>query len=164
MRLPIVGYSNWFGVFARCAVGVVLLFAAVMKAHEPHGLGEVWAWMSVGRPYHGACTIGLIVIESMIGTAVLLRWSKLVRLASIVLIIIFTITLIVMLASDSAPDCHCLGLIRAFESRRTGLLSGIGRNMILLALLFSAPLDSQVGFGSFWSAVVKPDRDAVPTL
>ena len=129
---------------------VVLMAAAVAKAINPSAIAQVWLWLGVSSLAIAlAATVAVVAVEAALGAWLLINPGSAARLAGLVTLCGFTGVLVVLVLSTNPPSCGCFGLVRHFQTSRTELVLGIGRNLLLMACLvfpgFSArpPLSKQ---------------------
>jgi hypothetical protein len=114
---------------------LALLGAAVLKAANPeHSLPAMTFF--VGQPFATSLLSLVVLFESFLGLILLVIPSlHTVRLAATGMMMLFSLALIVMLASNKPPSCGCFGALVAWESSRTEIWFGLGRNAAMIAVL-----------------------------
>ncbi len=124
--------SAWH--FGTRLVGSFLILAAIAKALSPESIRPIFAALDV--PWTPWYSVVLVAVEGGLGCAVMLLpgWRQLRRVV-IALLIAFTGVLGVLGTFTDPPSCGCLGKIRLFQSARSELIFGIGRNLLFMSIL-----------------------------
>lgn len=139
------------------APGVVFLVSAGLKAWSPASLGPLLRFAGLPAVLHEPLTLGVIGLEAALGMALVWFESQSLRAVALGVVAAFTGTLAIMLTVAEPPSCGCFGALRLFDSARTELLFGIGRNLVLAGLLFGLVTDpvGQGGEGDDAAASVR---------
>lgn len=124
------------------AVGVVLgsvfLLSATGKAIDPLSMSQAFEAISVPQVVRPPATVSLVGIEALLGLGLVFGFSR-TRIPAILILILFTGTLIFLRFHPDKPSCGCLG---SFEPDVTFLSSttfGIGRNLCMVGFLLLLP-------------------------
>lgn len=127
---------------AAALVGLVLLTAAVAKAHDPAPLSLTIAYILrwLGAPRFENWTylilVGLVALELAVGGLLLLAWRPrptIVFTAGFLLLV--TVFLIKLALDPVAPACGCFGALKIAERAQTANWLAFLRNMLLLTVL-----------------------------
>lgn len=124
----------------RVLVGLVmtvLVIAALGKLLDPGGFrASLDSWAFIPRAAHGPVSMGVPLLEIAIAASWFLGLHR-AAMAWLAagLIVSFTGLYAVHLAFSSPPDCHCLGLIVAFDRGRAFAENLLVRNGVLLGML-----------------------------
>lgn len=124
--------------------GLVLLAAVALKLESPahaatalaHALRPLF---EPGQLTVAGLTLLLILTETALGAAMILRPSRAVRAASALTFLVFAIVLVIRFTAHDAPPCGCLGRLFSADTALSARLDA-GRNiMFALALLLTLP-------------------------
>jgi hypothetical protein len=124
-------------VFPRM-VGVMLVFAASLKAWDDSGVTRVLEFDAVPSPLIYPTISLVIVAETAIGLLLILKpRMRGILIAAVLLLSIYAAQLVYLAADAAAPNCVCLGAWKAYHAARFDNVMGVGRNVcLILALLW----------------------------
>ncbi len=123
-------------------VGLILIFAAIAKAGRPgpsrfvieYALGRI-RLNEFASHVHFMLYV-LVLLEILLGVWLLSGWrSRPARRVALGAISLFTLFLVALVFDPAAPPCACTGWISLAENAHTANILGVGRNLLLIALL-----------------------------
>lgn len=145
-----LAYSKLAIMFIRSisapAVGLFLMLASYGKASSPAATILVLQHTLDRIGMHGLgfkaylLVVALVVFEILLGVWLLSGWrARAARRVALGTLGVFTLFLIALVFDPAAPPCACTGWIRLADDAHTANLLGVGRNLVLIALLAAAP-------------------------
>lgn len=127
---------SWYTRARLWVPATLLLVAALTKTADPAGPAETLGQLGIFGGWIVPGVVATVGAESAMGAWLFLIGSELlIRRAAVGLFAALTCVLLVILASDNPPTCHCLGRLRVFDSARHEAMFGIARNVAMMALL-----------------------------
>ena len=131
-----VAAHGWMGVVARTLVGLVFVFAAVVKAMDPYGtvlkIEEYMTaigWMPAGE-IATVGAVGLVAVEMLVGCGLLLGAAqRVVALAALIINSLFMV--LTLWAAIYAPvaECGCFGDVLSLTNWQS-----FAKNVVLVVL------------------------------
>lgn len=134
--------SAAFRATAPVAVGLIMIIAAIAKAGRPgparfvieYALGRVG--LSEFAFHSHSMHVALVVFEIILGVWLLSGWrARSARRVALGTISLFTLFLVALVYDPAAPPCACTGWISLAKGAHTANILGVGRNLLLIALL-----------------------------
>ncbi|HVT89603.1 MAG TPA: MauE/DoxX family redox-associated membrane protein [Tepidisphaeraceae bacterium] len=125
-------------VFPRL-LGLMFLYAAVLKSIDRTNLQAVLKFDGFSRSISPVLAWIVIASEGLLGSMLIgLSPRKWLLGAAAGMLAIYTGQLIVLVASDGAPDCGCMQILTLIEQQqrdRHDNIMGLSRNIVLLLAL-----------------------------
>ena len=126
-------------VVLRWLVGVYLVVGASLKVLEPDALRPALEFLSLGGD-GGRWVAGIVVTTEMaVGLGLIFVPGRRLALVALVMLGSYSVVLGSFLVLREPPSCGCLGLVRLFESNRAESAFGLGRNLLMMAVVVVAP-------------------------
>jgi uncharacterized membrane protein YphA (DoxX/SURF4 family) len=122
---------------AGIVIATVFAVAAISKLRAPGDAVNLVHWIGVPPSWSSAFVGGLAGTELLVAMLLVsgVAWAR-VRWVAIVFLAAFMGVLGFLVFAQDPPHCGCVG--RLFNSARTEALFGIGRNLVLIALVLGA--------------------------
>ena len=94
------------------------------------------SWSLIPQSFHPIIAIFIPSIEITLSLLVLIRISpRKACVGLLVMLVVFTVMYLYQIATSEAPDCNCLGKIKAFENFQNNTMFVIGRNLVMGVML-----------------------------
>lgn len=133
-----------FRRIAQLVVGAVFLLGAATKLYAPSSTEPSLTFLGLAGAGLVIAAAALVGTETFLGHSLAAKGGRWVTVASLGVLVAFTLVLGVFFFAKNPPTCGCLGLVQRFESSRTEALFGIGRNCFLIGILLpSLPADTR---------------------
>lgn len=112
-----------------------MIIAAVFKAVDPVATEKVLRFNGLSEIMIPATVYLVVVTEIVPGWWMMTGRGRASIAVASILFIGFTVQLVVVIVSDSAPTCGCFGAMEKYLDARSSNWLGSGRNVIVLMML-----------------------------
>ncbi len=119
-------------------IGLIFLLSATGKAIDPLSMSQAFDAIGVPQVVRPVVTVSLVGIEALLGLGLVLGFSR-TRIPAILVLILFTGTLIFLRLHPDKPSCGCLGSFEPDVAFLTSTTFGIGRNLCMVGFLLLLP-------------------------
>lgn len=126
------------GRLAEALCGLILVLSGVLHALRPFATLPVLLFLGFSKSFALMAVVLLPGAELGLGAWLTLRGGRWARRAGLALLCVFAAVLVMLYFTPGAPACGCFGWLKLSREPRQEALLGVGRNVILVALLLIA--------------------------